>query len=61
LVHHIKGRTKPQGVREQGAEKGTRTKDGGRTGNWKKLSNEELYDFKTFLNIIWMNERMRVR
>jgi hypothetical protein len=61
LVHHIKGRTKHQGVREQGAERGIRTKDGGRTGYWRKLRNEEFCDFKTLINIIWMNKRMRVR
>jgi hypothetical protein len=42
LVHHIKEKTKPQGVREQGAEKDTRTKTGGRTGDWRKLCKEEL-------------------
>jgi len=61
LIDHIKGRTKPQGVREQGAEKGTRTKDGGRIGDWRNLLNEERYDFKTSVNVIWMNKRMRVR
>jgi hypothetical protein len=61
LVHHIKERTKPQGVRKQGAERGTRKKAGGRTGDWTKLCKEKLHDFKTSVNIIWMNKRMRVR
>jgi hypothetical protein len=61
LVHHIKEITKPQGVRGQGAEKDIRTKAGGRTGDLRKLCKEELFDFKTSVNIIWVNKRMRVR
>lgn len=61
MVHHIKERTKPRGIRGQGAEKDTRTKAGGRTGDWSKACKEERFDFKTSVNIIWVNKRMRVR